>query len=315
MLSKRVSVALFGFVLVVLMACSFSVGAQRPPQQAASQVPPVLLTAAAQTVIAAQNQGKPTAFPPAVLTAAAGTAMAALTQNAPPATSAALPPTETPTPSPTASPTPTVVPTPTPSTPMISVSVNTNCRTGPGDAYDRVGALLVGETAEVLARDPYGQFWYIPNPDRPGSKCWVWGQYATVTGETASLPVFTPPPTPTPVADFVIKGITVKDCSGADAFFIEISNTGDVPWQSFSMQLKNLTTSANGGASGDVFSSTRGTCSLVYDLSSIPPGGGAYIAYNGGIGDHTQRIRFTVTLYAEDGQQGASLTRVIEYRP
>ncbi len=295
-----------GVLLVVMMACS---------------VPVTVSQQGAAPTAVPQGQGGTPTIPPAALTIAARTAVAALTQNAPPTVTPAPPPTATlpPASTPTLTPLPTFTPTatftPTPAKPMVSVSVDTNCRTGPGDAYDRVGALMAGESAEVLARDPYTQFWYIPNPDRPGDYCWVWGQYATVTGDTASLPVFTPPPTPTPVPAFVIKGITVTHCGGADAFFIEISNTGDVPWQSFSMQLKNLTTSANGGASGDVFSSTRGTCSLVYDLSSIPPGGGAYIAYNGGIGDHTQRIRFTVTLYAEDGRQGTSLTRVIEYRP
>ena len=34
--------------------------------------------------------------------------------------------------------------TPTESKPMVSVSVDTNCRTGPGKIYDWIGALLVG---------------------------------------------------------------------------------------------------------------------------------------------------------------------------
>lgn len=97
--------------------------------------------------------------------------------------------TDTPVPLPTA--------TSTPSAPMVSVSVDTNCRVGPGNVYDYRGALLVGETAEVLALDPSGRFYYIPNPDANGY-CWVWAEYATVVGSTAALPVYTPPPTPTP---------------------------------------------------------------------------------------------------------------------
>src|SRR5512147_2285250 len=56
--------------------------------------------------------------------------------------------TETPFPSPTA----TITLTPTPSVPMVSVSENTNCRTGPSVAYDLVGALLVGEQAVVVGK-------------------------------------------------------------------------------------------------------------------------------------------------------------------
>lgn len=104
-------------------------------------------------------------------------------------------PTETP--SPTSALTATVTLTPTPETPMVSVSMDTNCRKGPGTMYDYIGALLVGETVEVVGASMDGQYWIIKNPDRAG-ECWLWGRYATVTGPTAALPKYTPPPTPTP---------------------------------------------------------------------------------------------------------------------
>jgi len=80
---------------------------------------------------------------------------------------------------------------------MVSVSEDTNCRNGPGKTYDYLGALLVGEQAEVVGQSMDGQYWIIKNPDRAG-ECWLWGQYASVTGPTAALPRYTPPPTPTP---------------------------------------------------------------------------------------------------------------------
>ena len=101
------------------------------------------------------------------------------------------------TPSATASPTPVF--TATPAIPLISVTVATNCRVGPGKVYDRVGALLVGQVAEVAGRNLNGNYWYIRNPNDPNGYCWLWGEYATVTGNFAALPVFTPPPTPTPM--------------------------------------------------------------------------------------------------------------------
>lgn len=93
--------------------------------------------------------------------------------------------------------TPTITPTYTPTVPMARVSVDTNCRTGPGIIYDRVGGLLVGEEAVVIGKYTIDNYWIINNPDSSGT-CWLWGQYATISGNTAGLPEYTPPPTPTP---------------------------------------------------------------------------------------------------------------------
>lgn len=95
-------------------------------------------------------------------------------------------------------PTPTITYTPTSSVPMVSVSADTNCRTGPGQPYDIIGALLVGEQAEVVGAALDGGYWIIMNPDLAG-ECWLWANYATVVGETAGLPISPPPPTPTPI--------------------------------------------------------------------------------------------------------------------
>lgn len=46
--------------------------------------------------------------------------------------------------------TPTITLTPTPSVPTVTVSVDTNCRTGPGTQYDQIGELLIGQSAEVV---------------------------------------------------------------------------------------------------------------------------------------------------------------------
>jgi hypothetical protein len=114
----------------------------------------------------------------------------ALTANPPPAT-------ETPVNTPLPTETGTITPTYTPSVPMVTVSTNTNCRTGPGVVYDLIGALLVGEQAVVVGKFSAGNYWIINNPDASGT-CWLWGQYATVTGNTAGLQEYAAPPTPTP---------------------------------------------------------------------------------------------------------------------
>ena len=100
---------------------------------------------------------------------------------------------------PTATPPPQA--TDTPSAPTVSVSVDTNCRKGPDAKQDYLGALLVGESTEVLGRLSSNQWVVVKNPDG-GPDCWLWLQYATVTGDLSALPVMTPPPTPTPVPWF-----------------------------------------------------------------------------------------------------------------
>jgi hypothetical protein len=87
--------------------------------------------------------------------------------------------------------------TATPSVPQVSVSVNTNCRTGPGVAYDLLGGLNIGQTAEVVGKSSSTGYWIIK---LPGSNtiCWLFPQHATVSGNTANLPEYPVPPTPTP---------------------------------------------------------------------------------------------------------------------
>jgi hypothetical protein len=102
---------------------------------------------------------------------------------------------------PTVTTSPTVTLTPVPDVPMASVSVNTNCRTGPDKIYDSVGALLVGEQAEVVGKFADGTYWVIKNPDGVG-ECWLWGYYATVVGPIEGLRTYDQPSTPTPAFDW-----------------------------------------------------------------------------------------------------------------
>jgi len=92
-------------------------------------------------------------------------------------------------------PTPTPTPTSTPAVPMVSVSSTTNCRTGPSTDYDIISSLGVGQTAEVVGKYSGGNYWVIKTPGGAGN-CWLWGQYATITGNTDKLPEMIPPPAP-----------------------------------------------------------------------------------------------------------------------
>ena len=81
--------------------------------------------------------------------------------------------------------------------PLVSVSVETNCRSGPGTVFPTLGVLHVGESAEVVGRSVNKDSWIIKLPSNPEVTCWLWGQYAKVVGNTDKVTAYNPPPTPT----------------------------------------------------------------------------------------------------------------------
>ena len=129
------------------------------------------------------GQGTPTPTPTAGADLAATITAQALTLQV--ATATAAPPSET----------PTITPTSTPSVPQVSVSSATNCRTGPSTAFDWLYGLDPGKTAEVVGKNTPSGYWIIKYP---GGTCWLWGQYATVSGDTSGLTEYPMPATPTP---------------------------------------------------------------------------------------------------------------------
>ncbi len=91
--------------------------------------------------------------------------------------------------------TPAAVPvtggTATPGAVDVSVSAPTNCRTGPSTEYDVVFIASPGLNYPVIGKYTASNYWIIVNP--AGGTCWLWGQYAAVTGNVGSLPEYVPP--------------------------------------------------------------------------------------------------------------------------
>jgi hypothetical protein len=211
------------------------------------------LALAALACAAPLPQLQPTLAPGAADTALAGTLAAAFTNTA-----LAAPPTASPTitltPEPSAS--PTVTQTPTPEGAFASLSENTNCRTGPLAIYDLIATVLSGQQVEISGKNAAGDYWYVTTPN--GRDCWLWGRYASVTGDVSQIPVFTPPPTPTPsfvwtgtwsVMIDAIPGTMTLTQSGSSVSG-NLSTGGDPYTMSG--------TTSNGGQdlSGDVYNST-----------------------------------------------------------
>jgi hypothetical protein len=124
--------------------------------------------------------------------------------------------------------------TSTSGTPMVSVSVQTNCRTGPAKVYDVLVIVNVGETAQVLGRYGYNEgipaedYWIIKLPSNPSITCWLWGMYATVVGNASFLPIFNAPPTPTPSPTFTVVYTGTIFCAPQYAFRFDITNDGSI---------------------------------------------------------------------------------------
>ena len=81
-----------------------------------------------------------------------------------------------------------------PITPPISTVVflqNSSCRERPGSEYHATGFFNSGDTAEVTARNPNLTWFQVMIPDSE-SKCWVWKELVTFTGEMETIPIIAP---------------------------------------------------------------------------------------------------------------------------
>jgi hypothetical protein len=210
--SNRKAVLLFSLTLLLLttLACSFSVDFTEGSLSINSGNSPAEETG---DTAAAQATDIPTdALPPETYTAAA-------------------------------SPQPNQAHTPTPASVVLEVDQDTFCRTGPASIYPKQSILNTDQSALALARDPGETSWLIIDPDNETQECWIWGRYATPQGPADSLPVFTPPPSPTvtPGLDFTAyKDFKLEGSTGV-SFWFRIENTGVLNLESVRTVVKSKT--------------------------------------------------------------------------
>lgn len=238
-----------------------------------------------------------------------------------PATNTASSPTDTATPAVTETPAPTATLTftPTPESASVSVTGDTFCRSGPGSVYDQSGIMNTDEESQLLAKDPTGNFWYIVNPDDSSQKCWIWGKYATPDGPTAGLPVYTPPPTPTPSLAFSADYNEPHErfMSKIVVWFV-IKNTGGVSIESVSTYVEGYMT---GVVTTPVPQSESYTSNAFYDnkhgsenLVRIKPGNSAF-TISGVLGTTDRKMNATVKVCTQDNLNGECATRSFVVQP
>lgn len=225
----------------------------------------------------------------------------------PPAdTTAPEPPASTPTPSPTLPPTMTATPMP-----LVNITGNTNCRFGPGSVYDLLHTYLVGDQAQLLGISPDGAFWYTSDEAGIIPDCWLWGQYATPVGDTAFLPVFTPPPTPTPFPDFAVS-YEGSDCgAGSCWLWFRIDNTGSVYWESVLVYAKNLSAYDVATHVSNMFQ----TGIMGSDIPKIPAGGTGYTHSERLVQPEGDTVEIIIVACEKDGMTELCQARTLTVYP
>lgn len=287
-MSKRSPLLMFAAILaIVALACSQTAPAA-PPQD-----PNAASTSIAQTVAARQTEAAPVNPPPTA------------TFTAPPA----LP---TLTFEPTLSSTPEL--TPTLETPLITVSADTNCRTGPGQVFERVGILLVGETAEIVGREPRGEYWLIRNPDESDVEyCWVWGEYATVTGNL--LPLLFASPPPTPVLNVNMSYAKLESCNGIWWVDFKLENLSGVSFKSISLVVRDAETNTAATMELNGFTNKDG-CGTTRTVEALIAGGTVTVSSSAfGYNPSGNNLGAKIKLCTSLDRTGACVEREIPFRP
>ncbi len=224
-------------------------------------------------------------------------------------------PTETPTLQPTA----TSEYTATPENVTLTLSKDTYCRNGVFAKSPYVALMLAGQTYDVLAIDPNNQAYYVVDPDHTFTYCWVWGEYATVSGDKASLPVYTPQPLPTPTytatvgPDFSVSYVGQQVC-GADYYLrFFIKNTGSKTWQSLQINTTDNSNNATTTYNNTVFVDYLG-CAAGVSESDLSPGESSNVAVKIS-GDPTGHSMSATIVLCQTDASGGCNPRTITFTP
>jgi hypothetical protein len=288
-----IAVIILGAILL-LSACSFQSVPSTQPDDLVGQI--VQQTFAAYTRAAASPSQNDSAQQTQVAQSAAQT-LIALTSSTPEATR-----------------TPTL--SPTPGTVQVTVSLETNCRSGPGPAYEKLGILKVGQTADVVGRNSVNDTWIIKLPSNPSITCWLWGQYASVSGNWEAVPVLTPPPTPTASGAFVVDYSNTQACSSPAYWWLnfKVTNTGSVPWKSVLVKITDQNTGEFHQAVYNDFL-RWGVCAVLQSAEDLEPGETGYSGYSFNQNPMGHTVTATIQVCTQEDLLGTCLENTITVAP
>jgi uncharacterized protein YgiM (DUF1202 family) len=216
----------------------------------------------------------------------------------------------------TVTPTATQAPTQTLLPPKVSVSLATNCRTGPGLGYPQLASLKPGQVADVVGRSGDEDYWYIALPDQSVETCWIWGEYASVEGSVASVPVLTPEPSPVPQVVFTLYRHSFTEC-GTVRVSLVVVNTGYSTFRSARVQIRDVTADNNiygPNTDSHPFGDNPSSCPKDKGSESLSPGATAYLVIPMKDFKAGNEAAAYVTLCTQDDAQGNCVTRGAYFR-
>ncbi len=163
---------------------------------------------------------------------------------------------------------------------MLTVRESTNCRAGPGEAYEVVFTYLKGKKLEIVGRYDPGNFWLVKSNESPTGTCWLWGEYADVIGSYWTVSSVTPPSTSTsapPRAPVIQEWNFTCDNGTLDFTVIwKDTTTGETGYRVFRNGKQIAELPANSTAYTDMFNvSDNLTQSVEYYIQVYSPVGSA----------------------------------------
>jgi hypothetical protein len=200
--------------------------------------------------------------------------------------------------------------------PKVSVSVATNCRTGPGISFPYVSSFEPGQESEVAGRSSEGDYWYIVDPDQTGKHCWIWGNYATVVGDVSALPVLTPEAPPAPRVDFTLYRHSFTEC-GLTRVSLIVVNNGLTTFSSSRVQIRDVTATNNiygPNTDNHPFGDNPSSCPKDKGSETLPPGATAYLVIPMKDFKSGNEAAAYVNLCTEDDGKGTCVTKSAYFR-
>ncbi|PKN98737.1 MAG: hypothetical protein CVU42_11005 [Chloroflexi bacterium HGW-Chloroflexi-4] len=220
---------------------------------------------------------------------------------------------------------PTITLTPTLEGVFLTVSQDTYCRFGgPYSSFKIITTVKIGQKVEVIARNPENDSYYVKNPYEANSTCWLYGKYATVTGNASGLtvatmnPTPTPTYTPTPAIGFSVNYVSLETCGPQYAFKLFIKNTGSSTWQYISITGSDTVTAFAINHSSNTFKEYAGCVAGVVQ-ADLTPGESSYVLnvspgqFNYDPTGHN--ISINVTLCTLDGGAGTCKSVPLSFTP
>jgi len=192
------------------------------------------------------------------------------------------------------------------------MSVDTNCRTGPGSLFEKVGVVHKDQSTIVVGREPKGEFWYVQNPDRPGEFCWLWGEYGEFSGNTLAI-ISMPVPT-SAVSSYSVTFDSLQKCSAWWVNF-KLVNKTDAVFQSMTMVMTDTKKPATVNLNSNDFSKSVG-CEPPVNQGSLGANGTIVVSslpLNYSPKGNAMTAKFTLCLDKNMG--GTCLSQEIQFTP